>query len=198
MKRTLLLNQLLKYEPKAPEEIVYKKSIVQFVQEHENCFERSLQAGHITASCWLLNNDESHALLMHHAKLNIWVQLGGHADGDHDLLRVAIKEAQEESGIDTIIPAHEDIFDIDIHLVPPHKNIPAHYHYDIRFLLKVVGDANFVQNSESKALQWFDKNKTNLPTQEFSITRMFDKWILGSLHAQEHHQCHSHHKQILK
>lgn len=173
------LTQLLaNYDPKAPEEQVYKEQMLTFIAEHTNCFERSCVIGHITASAWLLNNDYSKALLMHHTKLDKWFQLGGHCDGDSDVLRVAIKEAQEESGIQSIVPVSKDIFDIDIHLIPARKQEIAHYHYDVRFLLQVVGNEEVQQNGESKELRWIDKNLDELPTQQRSVTRMFEKWLV--------------------
>jgi len=117
MKRNLLLNQLFLYKP-IQEEIETKKKILHFIQEHADCFERSLPIGHITASCWLLDSNQTHALLMRHAKLKIWCQPGGHCDGEHDTLAVALKEAREESGIPHIIPVSNHIFDLDIHLIP--------------------------------------------------------------------------------
>ncbi|HSW73737.1 MAG TPA: NUDIX hydrolase [Candidatus Limnocylindria bacterium] len=177
MHRSPLLNLLDSYQPQAPEEHVYKEQITQFVKHHPQCFDRTLEIGHITASSWLLNKSGTHALLTHHAKLNAWFQLGGHCDGDADVLAVALKEAQEESGIMHIKPIAPAIFDIDIHLIPANSRERAHYHYDIRFLLQVMSDEEFVQSAESKALAWVSQDKTQLPTQERSITRMFDKWV---------------------
>ncbi len=177
LNRLNLITLLKKYNPTAPEEIVFKNETLSFIDQHSDCFERSLQIGHITASCWLLNNDGSKALLLHHAKLNRWFQLGGHCDGDSDTLAVAIKEAQEESGILNIIPVSTDIFDIDIHLIPENSREKAHYHYDIRFLLQVVGDEEVVQNRESKELRWIEKDSKALPTNEHSVVRMFNKWL---------------------
>lgn len=177
MRRNNLLQLLHNYTPRALEELDYKARIINFVKQHTDCFERSLAVGHITASAWLLNKDGSAALLMHHAKLNKWFQLGGHCDGDSDTLRVALKEAQEESGITAIEPISTHIFDIDIHCIPDTPKEKSHYHYDIRFLLKVTSDEDFVKNSESKELRWIPKNPEALPTQELSVTRMFDKWL---------------------
>src|SRR5574338_432782 len=162
MKRTLLLALLAEYKPINPEELQAKRQIIDFVQNHENCFERSLEVGHITGSAWLINKDGTKALLMHHAKLNMWVQLGGHCDGDHDVLRVATKEAQEESGISGITPVSTTIFDIDVHFIPANNKEKEHYHYDVRFLLQVTSDEQIVQNSESKELAWFGKDHKHL------------------------------------
>lgn len=177
MKRALLKKLLNKYNPTCREEVEFKKQIISFIENNVDCFERSLQIGHITASCWLLSKDKQSALLMHHAKLNQWFQLGGHCDGDSDVMAVAIKEAQEESGICEIIALSNDIFDIDVHLIPENSREKAHYHYDIRFLLKVAGDQAIMQNNESKELRWFKKRRDELPTESPSVLRMFDKWM---------------------
>ena len=177
MKRNQLLELLNNYFPLDQEECIAKKRMLAFIKQYPNCFERSLEVGHITASAWLLNKDESKVLLMHHAKLQLWVQLGGHCDGESDVLAVAIKEAQEESGILNIVPVSSEIFDIDIHLIPENKKEKAHYHYDVRFLVRVDSDQDFVKNNESLELKWFDKDRSQLPTQNRSVVRMFEKWI---------------------
>ena len=177
MKRTMLTALLHNYHPTAPEEITFKDNMLQFLAAHEDCFERTLEIGHFTASCWLLNKAGDKALLMHHAKLDRWFQLGGHCDGDPDVLAVAIKEAQEESGIMGIAPVSTAIFDIDIHPIPENKRDKAHDHYDVRFLLQVTSDEAVVTNRESKELRWIGKNRAELPTESSSVVRMFKKWV---------------------
>jgi 8-oxo-dGTP pyrophosphatase MutT (NUDIX family) len=176
MHRNNLISLLKSYKP-LPEEQIHHAQILQFINENPQCFERTLEEGHITASAWLVNKDNSQALLMHHAKLGIWVQLGGHCDGNPNVLEVALREAQEESGIMHIEPVSIDIFDIDIHFIPANKREKEHYHYDVRFLLQVKSDEEINQNHESQALKWFSKRKDLLPTDSRSITRMFDKWV---------------------
>jgi len=166
------------YNPAAKEETSFKQEILAFINKYENCFERTLEIGHVTASAWLLNQDKTKALLMHHTKLDKWFQLGGHCDGNPDTLEVAIKEAEEESGIQNISAVNNQIFDIDVHLIPENKREKEHYHYDIRFLLYVNGDDQLVQNSESKELRWISKNINELPTDNSSVIRMFNKWLL--------------------
>lgn len=176
MNRIEVLKLLQNYNPFDLEEVKFKQDLLLFINKYENCFERSLEIGHITASAWLLNKDQSKALLMHHRKLNRWFQLGGHCDGNSDVLAVAIKEAQEESGIDNIVSISKEIFDIDIHLIPENPKEKEHYHYDIRFLLKVNSEEKIVQNKESKELRWIGKNIEELPTKNLSVMRMFNKW----------------------
>lgn len=170
--REAILKQLHDYQP-TTEELDSQKQMIAFIEKHSDCFERSLAIGHVTASAWLLDKTGKKALLMHHAKLNRWVQLGGHCDGDAFVLRVAIKEAKEESGIDAIEPVSENIFDIDIHEIPEKGPVKAHLHYDIRYLLQVKSDEVAQKNHESKELLWIDNT---LPTNRRSVVRMFEKW----------------------
>lgn len=174
------LRQLLNaYHPASSYEQQIKERMHLFMDQYPNCFERSLEIGHFTASAWLLDKAGTHVLLMHHAKLDMWVQLGGHCDGNSNVLEVALQEAQEESGINGIEPVLAEIFDIDIHKVPEYNGIPAHEHYDVRFLLRVNSDEQIAQNSESKELRWIPAEKDQLPTDEPSVVRMFDKWVIG-------------------
>ncbi len=179
MHRNQLRQLLQQYKP-TPEEQDYKSRMLVFLNKHSDAFERSLQIGHFTASAWLLSVDGSQALLMHHAKLNLWVQLGGHADGDTDLLAVAIKEAQEESGIMGIEPISPEIFDIDIHAIPTNSKEAAHEHFDVRFLLRVTSNEHLIANKESKELRWIGKDAAELPTNQRSVVRLFEKWVTQS------------------
>lgn len=176
MHRNQLIELLNRYIPSDDEEKVSKEHILSFVKEHPDCFERTLEIGHITASCWLVNHDNTKALLTHHKKLNKWLQLGGHCDGDSDVVRVALKEAQEESGLNAVKPISGEIFDISIHLIPQYKDVPEHYHYDIRFLLQATENKDVLVSEESLALMWINKDGTNLPPNSDSVSRMFTKW----------------------
>ena len=113
--------------------------------------------------------------MTHHKKLNKWLQLGGHSDGDPDTWKVALREATEESGIDNIAFVTRQIFDIDIHTIPENlkKNEPEHKHYDVRFLLKAPTE-DFVVSEESNFLKWVDEAGQN----EISpaMQRMMQKW----------------------
>jgi 8-oxo-dGTP pyrophosphatase MutT (NUDIX family) len=112
--------------------------------------------------------------LTHHKKLNIWVQLGGHADGDPDVAQVAYREAIEESGLAGLQFVDRELFDIDIHQIPARGNEAAHYHYDCRFLFRAVDD-HYTVSDESHDLQWVPLNDMGSVTTEPSITRMVDK-----------------------
>jgi len=181
MEQETLTQQLLRYIP-SPEEKTFKAIMLDFLSTSEHVFERTHCCGHVTASCWLLNKDRTHALMMHHKKLDQWFQLGGHCDGDTDTRAVAIKEAQEESGIEGIVHLSPDIFDIDIHWIPSNAKERGHYHYDVRYLLGVSSDEEIVQNSESKELRWIPMHG-ELPTNNPSVVRMFNKVSMSTAKA---------------
>ena len=177
MHREQLRNLLNQYHPKYPREQYSRFCMLELLDKCEDCFERSCRPGHFTASSWLVNKTNDKALLMHHKKFNTWLQLGGHCDGDSDLLEVSIKEAKEESGLEKIIPISKAIFDLDVHLLPPNHGEMAHYHYDVRFLLQADSSDFIIPNHESNDMKWFSKEKSGLPTDNPSVLRMFDKWI---------------------
>jgi 8-oxo-dGTP pyrophosphatase MutT (NUDIX family) len=150
-----------------------KRKMLNFLAREPNCFERSCEEGHFTASCWLENASRTAILLTHHKKFNAWLQLGGHADGDSDLLRVSLKEAFEESGL-SVISVNRNIFDVSVHFIPPHEDVHQHYHYDVRFYLRATKDEPFVVSDESYDLKWVYE-EGQLPDNT-EIKRMFRKW----------------------
>ena len=153
------------------EEKPYIERFKDFIEAHPNCFERTCK-GHITGSVWLVDHSMKMALLTHHKKLNLWIQLGGHADGDPDIKNVAFKEAQEESGIADLLWLLPEIFDIDIHAIPG----PCAYHYDIRYLLQAPIDAELIISDESYDLAWIDLEKVHTYAKERSVLRMAEKF----------------------
>lgn len=172
----MTLKKLLdNYKPNNDYEESCRLKMLQLLRQ-PHCFERSCLPAHFTGSAWLLNKAGDKALLMHHRKLNMWLQPGGHADGDPDLLAVALREAQEESGIEAIAPVYNEIFDLDIHAIGTPGTAKHLEHYDVRFLLQVHSDAELVINAESIDLQWFGPNE-QWPTDKWSVIRMRDKWL---------------------
>jgi 8-oxo-dGTP pyrophosphatase MutT (NUDIX family) len=141
-----------------------------------DCFLRTSFPAHFTGSALVVNADGSQVLLHHHRKLDRWLQFGGHCDGDEDILRVAQREALEESAIEGLIVASARPFDLDIHEIPAHGNEPAHFHYDIRFMLIAPESAAPAASHESHELRWFSADElTVLPIDE-SLRRMIRKW----------------------
>ncbi len=177
MHRQPLLHALDQYHRRYPDEAVVVERFVQFVRSHTDCFERSLQLGHITGSAWVVNAPGTHVLLTHHRKLNIWVQLGGHADGDADVCRVAWRETEEESGLSQIASVTDAIFDVDIHAIPARGDEPEHFHYDVRYAFRATGSDRFTVSEESHDLAWIPVGELSAYTDEASMHRMANKWL---------------------
>lgn len=124
-----------------------------FVAREPAAFDNDPHTGHVTGSAFVLSPCLKDVLLTHHAKLDRWLQLGGHCDGMRDAAAVALREAQEESGIAGIEMLSRAVFDIDIHEIPARRSEPAHLHYDVRFVMRAP-HRDFVRSGESKALAW--------------------------------------------
>lgn len=184
--RNALLAQLEAYRSDYAEEMVFSKRFIELIENHETCFERSLLKGHITGSAWIVDNSLDFAFMTHHAKLNRWLQPGGHADGDESVARVALKEALEETGMEELKLYSTEIFDLDIHVIPERKGIPEHEHFDIRFIIKVDRNTPFEISNESNELAWLSLKKVAEQTDENkSILRMVEKTrsIAGKMSA---------------
>jgi 8-oxo-dGTP pyrophosphatase MutT (NUDIX family) len=133
-------------------------------------------SGHITGSAWLVDTTGSRVVLTHHKKLGKRLQLGGHADGNSDVLSVALREATEESGLRDIVVVAPTIFDLDVHPIPERANEPSHRHYDLRFALQATGSDKFQVSAESNQLAWVDIDRVADYTDEPALLRMAAKW----------------------
>jgi 8-oxo-dGTP pyrophosphatase MutT (NUDIX family) len=133
-----------------------RKFIKMFLKllEHPRAFYRDHLPGHITGSAFIIDIEARSTLLTHHAKLNRWLQPGGHADGEENIGNVALREAQEETGLKTLTIARQGIFDIDVHTIPARPDFPEHDHYDVRFLFHAAADEQLQVTEESHDLAW--------------------------------------------
>ena len=152
--------------------------MIQFVEQHADCAERSLQVGHLTGSAWIVDRERKRTLLTHHRKLNKWLQLGGHADGELDPLAVALREAREESGLTKLRVVDEAIFDVDRHLIPARKTEPDHWHYDIRFMIEADPGEPIIISDESHDLAWIEIARMAAYNAEESMLRMSRKTLV--------------------
>lgn len=175
MYRNSLLSLLQQHTPVDVEEQAMTRQTIAFVQENPACFERSLLTGHITGSAWILSPDRQQVLLIHHRKLDRWLQPGGHADGDSDVAAVALREAREETGLTSLKLLSDAIFDVDIHEIPARADVPAHLHYDIRFLLEADPYEPFGFSDEIKNIQWFLLEMAKGVSDSVSINRLLMK-----------------------
>lgn len=114
---------------------------------------RDPREDHVTGSGFVVSPCRSFTLLMHHAKLDRWLQPGGHCDGDPDVAGVAAREVFEETGLRARLLSRR-LFDIDIHEIPARGDAPAHFHYDLRFLFEADPANPLLGNEESHDLRW--------------------------------------------
>lgn len=197
----LMLEAFRRYRDQWQGEALTAAQFEDFLRTQADAFARSNPAGHFTGSAWLISADGARVLLMHHRKLGRWLQPGGHADGDVDLGRVALREAREETGI-TNLQLESGIFDIDRHRIAEHIPVaspedqaspspfapagrgparatePAHWHYDVRYVIRAGADETFVANAESRGLAW--RPVTEVAADESldgSLRRMAGKWL---------------------
>ena len=177
MQRKLLLEQIENYGRTYPGEADTAARVYDFVSRHENCFERSLKKGHITGSGWIVDREGKRTLLTHHRKLNIWLQPGGHADGNGDILQVAQQECIEETGLTSLAPVSDEIFDLDVHGIPERKGEPSHFHYDVRYLFRQSEDEEYVVSAESHDLAWVPMERLEEYSEEWGMRRMREKAI---------------------
>jgi len=166
-------------KPLDAHEAAMAADMIRFVETHADCAERSLTIGHLTGSAWIVDRERKRTLLTHHRKLGRWLQLGGHADGDLNLLAVARREAEEESGLTRLHVVSEAVFDIDRHLIPERKTEPDHWHYDIRFVIEADPDEALLISDESHDLAWIEIARMADYNAEESMLRMARKTLAG-------------------
>ncbi len=175
MHREPLLRLLNRFLAVHPGDRARLAPMLDFVRSHADCFSRSCPEGHVTGSAWILSPDHRSVLLTHHRKLDRWLQLGGHTDGDTDVFRAALREAREESGMQSFhaLPDVPDPLplDVDVHEIPARGAEPAHLHFDVRFLL-VAGPEPFVVSWESHDLRWVERARLDDLVDEESLLRM--------------------------
>lgn len=145
---------LMGYVPLNPWEERVKAQTLAFLQQYPQSFTRQHLPGHFTSSALILNPTLTHILLIHHKKLDLWLQPGGHCEPSEVLEATARREALEEVGLACLKNVSPAPFDIDIHTVPAWGPEPAHTHFDVRFLFLADSDTLPKANSEAWAVQW--------------------------------------------
>ena len=177
MHRQELLNLLKEHHTRFMDEAGYVARAIGYIAEHEDCFYRELWPIHVTGSAWVISPDRNRILMMHHKKHDQWFQPGGHADGDADIVRVALRETSEETGIDLskVKLLDLNVFDVDIHSIPAIGNEPQHFHIDIRFLVEIDDNVPVPGNDESHQVLWVNLYEVTRYNNNRSTYRMLEK-----------------------
>jgi len=176
-----LLAQIQNYHPTDQHEAAMAMRLQQFLEANgpRDPFVRELTGqvpewGHVTGSAWIVTPDYTQCLMLHHAKLGKWVQPGGHCDGETNVLEVAAREANEETGLQ-VTALSQDIFDIDIHVIPEYWNTPQHLHFDVRYLFTANPRQPLISNHESRGVRWVTLEEAIQLSDEETVARMVRK-----------------------
>ncbi|NJM25472.1 MAG: NUDIX domain-containing protein [Bacteroidia bacterium] len=198
--RQSLIYHLQHYTTSFAEEAAFAPLFIELLT-HAHCYRRDHLPGHITGSAWIVDEQKKCCLLTHHAKLDRWLQPGGHADGDEHVARVALREAVEETGLQNIMFGDNGIFDIDVHSIPERNGFPQHLHYDVRFAMRARMTDKLIVTVESHALEWIPLDMLErITNQNDSILRMAKKHLAAELLRHDQHQGkrqHHHPKLVL-
>ncbi|CTP86598.1 NUDIX hydrolase [Xanthomonas graminis] len=173
-----LRRQLQAHAARWPQQAELAAQFLALLDDAQDPFVRERLDGHFTGSAWLVSADGTRTLLTHHRKLQRWLQLGGHADGARDLALVALKEATEESGLSGLALEDGALFDLDRHWIPERQDVPGHWHFDARYVVRAGADEAFAVSAESLALAWRPIAELLAePDLDPSLRRMAGKWL---------------------
>lgn len=183
-----LAEQIKNYIPFNEQEERDKVLILQWLKENENAFSRKNTVAHMTASAWVVNKDRTKVLMVYHNIYNSWSWLGGHADGEKDLLKVAVREVKEEAGIQNVHPISEEIFSLESLTVDGHvKNgsyISSHLHFNVTYLLEADSEESFsIKPDENSGVSWF--------TPEEALKRSTEPWFVEHVYSKLLDKIHS-------
>ncbi len=183
-----LTEQIKNYIPFNEQEERDKVLILQWLKENENAFSRKNTVAHMTASAWVVNKDRTKVLMVYHNIYNSWSWLGGHADGEKDLLKVAVREVKEEAGIQNVHPVSEEIFSLESLTVDGHvKNgsyISSHLHFNVTYLLEADSEESFsIKPDENSGVSWF--------TPEEALKRSTEPWFVEHVYSKLLDKIHS-------
>lgn len=178
-----LEKQLSDYVPFNEQEERDKAILLEWLSSGKDVFTRENKTAHFTASAWVLNKNRDKVLMIYHNIYGSWAWMGGHADGETDLLAVAEREAKEESGIKNIRPVSEDILSIEIAPVSGHEKrgeyVPSHLHLNVTYLFEADERQElFIKPDENSGVMWIAlEDIKNKSTEKWFVERIYSKLI---------------------
>lgn len=155
-----LYEQIKNYTPWCEQEEKDKQILLDCLKKYDNIFLRDNKLAHFTVSVWIVNKDRTKVIMAYHNIYNSWSWLGGHADGETDLLKVAVKEAAEESGAENVKVVSNDIFSLEVLTVDGHikkgEYVSSHLHLNVTYLLEADESETLKKREgENSAVSWF-------------------------------------------
>ena len=181
MNRQDLINQLQSYQSFNEQEEADRQVMLELLQTSDDIFYRTNLLAHFTASAWVLNKAHTHVLMAFHNIYQTYAWLGGHADGEEDLLSVALREVKEESGIQTVKPITEGIYSLETIEVNGHekkgKYVPSHLHLNVTYLLEAdETESLHIKQDENSAVNWFPIDQVlDVVDEPWMVERIYKK-----------------------
>lgn len=170
-----------KYHPCNEQERRDKAVILDFIDNNPDAFLRTNLIAHMTASAWIVNPERTRTLMVYHKIYDSWSWTGGHADGEENLLQVALREAREETGVHRVRPVSEDIYSLEVLTVDGHEKrgayVPSHLHMNVTYLLEAEeSDKLHIREDENSAVAWFTLEQAlKASTEPWFVERIYKK-----------------------
>ena len=169
-----LREKIEKYVPYNEQEEKDKNTILKYMDAFEDTLTRNNEFGHFTASAWVVNKERTKVLMIYHNIYKSWAWTGGHADGESDLLSVAVREVKEETGVENVKVLDDDIFSLEIVCVNGHikrgKYVSSHVHLNVTYLLEVDENETLrIKEDENSGVKW-------VPIDEVEVTSN-ERWV---------------------
>ena len=182
MTREDSIRQIENYPPFNEQEEKDKALILGWISNNENAFSRENTVAHITASAWVVNKDRSKVLMVYHNIYNSWAWPGGHADGESDLLGVAMREVMEETGIKNLKPLSKDFYAIDVLPVKSHikrgKFVSSHIHLNATYIFEAdENEELLIKEDENSGVNWIDIDKMVSSSSEDHMKKVYAKLV---------------------
>lgn len=177
----MLKEQLEKYTPFNEQEENDKKIMLRFLDDFDNCLTRDNEYGHFTSSAWIVNKEHTKVLMIYHNIYKSWAWTGGHADGDEDLKAVALREANEETGLENLRILNDEIFSLEIITVNGHikrgKYVSSHVHMNVVYLIEADENEPLrIKPDENSGVKWVDIDEVkNESTEQWLIENVYSK-----------------------
>ncbi len=174
-----VIEKIRAYVPYNAEEARDKAEMLRLMEENTDIFMRENDRAHMTASAWVVNQARDKVLMVYHNIYDSWSWLGGHADGEEDLLAVALREVREESGLTNVRPVSEDIYSLEILTVGEHQKngvcVREHLHLNLTYLLEAdEGEALHIKEDENSGVRWF--------TPEAALGASSEPWMVEHIY----------------
>ena len=178
-------DEIARYTPWNEQEERDKAVILAFLDRNGDAFLRANLLAHMTASAWVVNRERTRVLMVYHRLYDSWSWTGGHADGERDLLKVALREVREETGAEHVRPVSEDIYSLEVLTVDGHEKrgeyVPSHLHLNVTYLLEAdERDSLHICEAENSGVRWFTlEGALRASSEPWFVERIYKKLNAG-------------------